>query len=115
MHIIERFLLFINYINNKWMCSMEVFSVIIIGIALAMDALGASLSIGINSAIKKRKKIYYLISFGFFQCILFFLGGMLGNYCNNCLIAISNTLGGMVIAIVGILMIIDGIKNDKKS
>lgn len=94
---------------------MEVFSVIIIGIALAMDAFGASLSIGINSVIKKRKKVYYLVSFGFFQCSLFFLGGILGNYCNNCIIAISNTLGGIVIAIVGILMIVDGMKNSEKS
>lgn len=94
---------------------MEVFSIIMIGIALAMDAFGASLSIGINSVIKKRKKIYYLISFGFFQFSLFFLGGMLGNFCNTYIISISNTLGGIVIAIVGILMIVDGMKNTEES
>jgi putative Mn2+ efflux pump MntP len=86
-----------------------------IGIALAMDAFGASISIGINSVIKKRKKIYYLISFGFFQFSLFFLGGLLGKICDMYIISISNTLGGVVIAIVGILMIIDGIKNNKES
>jgi len=115
MHIFEIALLFIKYTNNRWMCFMEVFSIIIIGVALAMDAFGASLSIGINSVIKKRKKIYYLISFGFFQFSLFFLGSMLGNFCNTYIISISNTLGGIVIAIVGILMIIDGVKNNKAS
>jgi putative Mn2+ efflux pump MntP len=94
---------------------MEIFSVIIIGIAVAMDALGASLSIGINSFIKKRKKVEYLISFGFFQFSLFLLGGVLGNFCDTYIIPISETLGGVVIAIVGILMIIDGLKNNKES
>ena len=94
---------------------MGIFSVIIIGIAVAMDALGVSLSIGINSFIKRGKKVAYLISFGFFQASLFLLGGMLGNFCNTYLISISKTLGGIVIAIVGLLMIIDGLKNNKQS
>ncbi|WP_242980602.1 manganese efflux pump MntP family protein [Clostridium vincentii] len=104
-----------KYTNNKWMCFMGIFSVIIIGIALAMDALGASVSIGINSFIKKRKKIVYLISFGFFQSSLFLLGGMLGNFCNTYVISISKNLGGIIMGIVGALMIIDGLKNNKDS
>lgn len=94
---------------------MGTFSLIIIGIALAMDAFGASLSIGINSRIERRNKVDYLISFGFFQTSLFLVGGILGNLCNTYIIPLSKILGGIVLAIIGILMIIDGLKNNKES
>ena len=42
---------------------------IIVGVALAMDAVGVSISIGVNSAIKRINKIGFIISFAF---ILFF-------------------------------------------
>ena len=68
---------------------------IIVGVALAMDAVGVSISIGVNSAIKRINKIGFIISFAFFQFLFFFLGGI-------------------AIAVVGILMIKDGFDNEEK-
>ena len=45
---------------------------IIVGVALAMDAVGVSISIGVNSAIKRINKIGFIISFAFFQFLFFF-------------------------------------------
>ena len=56
---------------------------IIVGVALAMDAVGVSISIGVNSAIKRINKI-------------------------------PKVVGGIAIAVVGILMIKDGFDNEEK-
>ena len=53
---------------------MNLKDIIIVGVALAMDAVGVSISIGVNSAINKKNKIEFIISFAFFQFLFFFLG-----------------------------------------
>jgi len=40
---------------------MSVFGVCVIGIALAMDAFGISIGIGVNSIITRKKKIGYIL------------------------------------------------------
>lgn len=87
---------------------MNVLLVMIIGVALAMDAFGVSLGIGVNSYINRRKKIQYIISFGAFQFLFTILGGILGFYFDSHIAEIPNVLGGIVIGIVGILMIKEG-------
>lgn len=94
---------------------MSVLQLIIIGIALAMDALGVTLSVGVNDSVNRNQKIGYIISFGFFQFLLTLVGGIIGCYFNNNIIPISDTLGGVVIGIIGILMIIDGVKEKEES
>ena len=89
---------------------MGIISIFVIGIALAMDALGVSLSVGVNPDISRELKIAYVVSFGFFQFLLLFVGGVLGNYINTHIVPISDTLGGIVIFVIGVLMIIDGFK-----
>ena len=49
---------------------MNLKDIIIVGVALAMDAVGVSISIGVNSAINKKNKIEFIISFAFFQRML---------------------------------------------
>ena len=44
---------------------MNLKDIIIVGVALAMDAVGVSISIGVNSAINKKNKIEFIISFTF--------------------------------------------------
>ena len=51
---------------------MNLKDIIIVGVALAMDAVGVSISIGVNSAINKKNKIEFIISFAFFQFLFFF-------------------------------------------
>ena len=85
---------------------MNLKDIIIVGVALAMDAVGVSISIGVNSAINKKNKIEFIISFAFFQFLFFFLGKISGNLFETYITAIPNA-----IAIVGILMISDGFEN----
>lgn len=40
---------------------MNLKDIIIVGVALAMDAVGVSISIGVNSAINKKNKIEFII------------------------------------------------------
>jgi len=94
---------------------MSVLEVIIIGLALSMDALGVTLGIGINSQIDRARKVSYIVSFGFFQSILTFIGGSLGYYVDKYIIEISNILGGAAIVLVGLLMITQGAKNEKSN
>ena len=42
---------------------MNFLDIILIGLALAMDAFGVSLGIGINSSVIKKQKLLYIISF----------------------------------------------------
>lgn len=94
---------------------MNIFDVILIGIALAMDAFGVSLGIGVNSHVSKNEKILYDISFGFFQFLFIFLGGILGYFFNTYVTSIPNVLGGIVIGALGIFMIIEGFKEKEES
>ena len=83
---------------------MNLKDIIIVGVALAMDAVGVSISIGVNSAINKKNKIEFIISFAFFQFLFFFLGKISGNLFETYITAIPNVIGGIAIAIVGILI-----------
>ncbi|MGL4773819.1 MAG: manganese efflux pump MntP family protein [Clostridium sp.] len=93
---------------------MSIFEVIIIGIAIAMDAFGVTLSVGVNTYVTRRRKIYYLISFAFFQGFFTFVGATLGYYIDNYVIEIPHLIGSVILAIVGILMMIEGF-NEKES
>lgn len=94
---------------------MYIYMVVIIGIALAMDAFGVSLSIGVNSSINREKKIQYILSFGFFQFLFILIGGILGYYFDSYIVEIPSLLGGIVVGIVGILMLIDGKRDSDNS
>ena len=94
---------------------MGVLSVIIIGIALSMDAFGVSLGVGVSTQVKRKSKIGYIISFGFFQFLFTFIGGILGYLFDTYIASIPTIAGGIVITIVGVLMIIDGLKTKEDS
>ena len=52
---------------------MNITNVAIIGGALAMDACGVALSIGINCQVTTSKKIRFILAFAFFQFFLAFV------------------------------------------
>lgn len=85
--------------------------VIIIALALAMDAFGVALSIGINCSVKRNNKLYFALSFGFFQFLLALIGAICGYIFDNYVATIPNILGGGVIAVVGVLMIKEGMEH----
>lgn len=92
---------------------MSVISVILVGIALSMDALGVTLSIGVQRGVKRRAKYSYILSFGFFQFLLIFIGGILGGIVNR-FVSIPTSVGGIVVFIVGAIMIYDAIKKEEE-
>ncbi len=93
---------------------MSIITVVLIGIALAMDALGVTLSIGVLPNIKRRTKYTYIFSFGFFQFIFIFLGGFIGKVFNN-FITVPEALGGIIVGVIGIIMIVDALKEKEES
>ena len=92
---------------------MNLYDVIIIGIALAMDAFGVTLGIGLNSIIKREHKIKFILSFAFFQFLFTYIGGSLGYLFDTYITTIPSIAGGVIMGIVGILIIIDGFKEKK--
>lgn len=89
---------------------MNLYDVIIISVALAMDAFGVTLAIGINPIIHRRHKIKFLLSFAFFQFLFSYLGGSLGYLFDTYITNIPSIAGGIIMGLVGLLIIIDGLK-----
>ena len=93
---------------------MKIVTLVLLAVALAMDALGVTLSIGVLPNIKRRVKFTYMISFGFFQFFFIFLGGFIGIVFRN-FISIPQWLGGIVVEVIGIIMIVDTLKKKEDS
>lgn len=93
---------------------MELKDVILMGVAMSMDALGLSISLGINPYLVKKNKIRFIISFAFFQFLFIFLGGMAGRFFDTYVVSIPNMIGGLVISLIGFIMIISAFKNNNK-
>lgn len=89
---------------------MNLYDVIIIGIALAMDAFGITLGIGLNSSINRKHKFKFILSFAFFQFLFTYLGGSLGYLFDTYVATIPSVAGGIIMCIIGILIIIDNLK-----
>lgn len=89
------------------MANINIGQVMLIGLALAMDAFGVAIGIGLSEKNNRYKDKAYILSFGFFQFLLSLLGGSFGYFFNTYIVSVPKILGGIVIAIVGILMIID--------
>ena len=92
---------------------MNLKDVIIVGIALAMDAVGVTVSIGVNPKVMRKSKIAFIMSFAIFQFLFFLLGGIGGHLFEKYITTIPNIVGGVAIAIVGILMIKEGFEDNE--
>lgn len=93
---------------------MQVLNIIIISIALALDASGIAFSIGIDRKLKRADKIFFIFSFGFFQFLLAFLGGYFGCLFNIYVFKLSSMMGGIIIILVGIFMIKESLDDNTK-
>ncbi|MGL5244365.1 MAG: manganese efflux pump MntP family protein, partial [Sarcina sp.] len=94
---------------------MGIESVMLIGLALAMDASAIALSIGINPSVSKRGKMMFVLSFAFFQFLLSFIGAYGGIIFETYIANIPNIIGGMIIAFVGVMMIKEGMEHKEES
>ncbi len=88
-------------------------NIIVIALALALDAAGVSLGLGCSSDLNKREKGFIIIFFGFFQFLFLLLGSLLGNYIDNNIFKISNYLSGIVILFLGLLLLKEGYENQE--
>lgn len=88
--------------------SMFLYSLLLIALALSLDAFGVALSIGLNRGVSFKSKIIFCFSFGFFQFFFSFIGTYLGVYFTKYITAMPDIVGGIVILAVGILMIKEG-------
>ncbi|MBD7914181.1 manganese efflux pump [Clostridium sp. Sa3CUN1] len=93
---------------------MDLKEVILIGVALSMDALGLTISLGINPHLVKRNKIRFILSFAFFQFFFIFLGGVAGRFFDTYIVSIPNAIGGIVVLGIGVIMLVSAFKNDDK-
>jgi putative Mn2+ efflux pump MntP len=94
---------------------MTIYSILVIALALSLDAFGVAISIGLNNRVGTRNKMAFILSFGFFQFFLSFIGAYSGFLFNIYVIAIPKIIGGVVISIVGVMMIKEGMeKKDEK-
>ena len=89
---------------------MDIKTIILIGVALAMDASAIALSIGINSSVKRNNKLLFALSFGFFQFLFTFIGALAGMLFEIYITSIPSIIGGVIIAIVGVMMIKEGME-----
>lgn len=92
---------------------MSHLEVLIISIALALDAFGVSLSLGLDKRITKKIAIFSIISSGFFQFLFAYIGGYFGCLFNRYIFTIPSMLGGIIIFFVGLLMIKEGFNKEE--
>ena len=93
---------------------MSFYSLFFIAVALSLDAFGVALCIGLNNIIRFKNKLLFACSFGFFQFLFSFLGAYAGFFFNRYIVSVPEIIGGILIALVGILMIKEGFENNGK-
>jgi putative Mn2+ efflux pump MntP len=81
---------------------------------LALDAAGVTMAIGCGTKTDLWDKFKVILSFGIFQFVFALLGGLIGNYINYNLFAISNYFSGTVIFLLGMFLVKEGYKNGEE-
>ena len=94
---------------------MNFYLLTLLGLSLAMDAFGVTLSVGLNKSMHKKLLLLYIFSFSFFQFLFSFLGGVLGYFFDTYIASIPSIFGGLVMIVVGLMMLIDGFSNKENT
>ena len=90
------------------------FSIIILGIALSLDAFGVALGLGCGSKLTIKEESSIILSFGFFQFLFALAGALIGNFIDSNIIQISATFSGLIIVLLGIYLINEGRQIEKE-
>jgi putative Mn2+ efflux pump MntP len=93
---------------------MSLYDLLIISLALSLDAFGVALSIGLDEEIKLKNKIGFVISFGFFQFLFSIIGAYAGVLFNTYIASVPKIVGGVLISVVGALMIREGFEDKEE-
>lgn len=90
---------------------MSFYILMSIAIALSLDAFGVAICIGLNNQVTRNHKFLFASSFAFFQFLFSLIGGYIGLLFNTYIASVPQLIGGIVIALVGVLMIKEGFEN----
>lgn len=90
----------------------SVFSIFPIALGLSLDAFGTAVCIGLNNQVRRNNKFLFAFSFAFFQFLFSLVGAYAGFWFNSKIAAIPETIGGIIIAVVGAVMIKEGYENN---
>ncbi|MFL0268431.1 manganese efflux pump [Candidatus Clostridium radicumherbarum] len=90
---------------------MKFYILLSIALALSLDAFGVAICIGLNNQVKRNHKFLFAASFAFFQFLFSLIGAYTGFLFNKYIASVPQLIGGIVIALVGGMMIKEGIEN----
>lgn len=91
---------------------MTIEDLMLIALAVSLDAFGVAIAIGINDKATVLNKLGFALSFGTFQFLCSFVGGIGGKLFTENVATVPAIFGGIVIVIVGILMIKEGMEDN---
>ena len=90
---------------------MDFYSLLLIAIALSLDAFGVALCIGLNRGVRIKGGVLFSACSGFFQFLFALIGAYAGVLFNTYIASVPQIIGGALISIVGILMLKEGFQN----
>lgn len=93
---------------------MGIFSMIGMGLGLAMDAFAVSLTIGMSCHDKRSAGFTAALYFGLFQAFMPLLGWLLGVRFTQFIVQVDHYIAFILLLFIGGKMLIDGIKNQKE-
>ncbi|MEG2353435.1 MAG: manganese efflux pump [Clostridium sp.] len=93
---------------------MKVHYIILIAIAVSLDAFAVALSIGLDKRINRRIKLEICISFAFFQFLMAFIGGAIGIVFNTYFLNVPKIISGFIVSLVGIIVLKEQFENKEK-
>lgn len=92
---------------------MEISNILLVGIAVSMDAFTVALVKGLcTKDSRTRVSLIIGISFGFFQGFMIWLGYTLGVSSSTLIVRFDHWVSFILLSILGIKMILDGLKTD---
>jgi putative Mn2+ efflux pump MntP len=94
--------------------NMNLYSLLLIALALSLDAFGIAICVGLNDGVKLKNKLGFIASFGFFQFLFALIGAYAGIMFNTYITSVPNIIGGAIISLVGVVMIKEGFENKGK-
>lgn len=93
---------------------MKFYSLLLIALALSLDAFGVALCIGLNNNIQRKSKLLFASSFGFFQFFFAIIGAYLGFLFNTYIASVPEVIGGALVSIVGVMMLKEGFQSGEE-
>ena len=95
---------------------MTIFEIILIGIALSMDAFAVCLSSGmVYPGLSRAKKMSMPVAFGIFQGLMPIAGFYLGSFFADFINKFSGPVALVILGVIGVNMIREGISPDEEA